>query len=193
MLLVHLHYPNADSHIGERFAECKQLFAVGELFLSDCERARLRRPIRAGQAETMVVAFALEGLAASQARAGLRRLRLTVHVQPVAARRPYVAGPRHPSALDQRPHHAQGDGLPAGQLLDRHELGRVRGADNVNPHLALRARLAQQPKERAQLGSIDAEQARDLADDGDRGPAARLVAPGVDQRGYSPCSPPTRG
>jgi len=122
----------------------------------------------------MVRALALEGLAASQAGARGGRARLTVHV--AAVRRRDIAGPHHRSALDQRPHHAKGNGLPAGQLLDCHELGRVRGADNVNPHLAPCAGLAQQPKERAQLGNIDAEQSRDLADDGHRGPAARLVA-----------------
>lgn len=82
----------------------------------------------------MVRALALEGLAASEAGAGSGRARLAVNV--AAVRRREIAGPHHRSALDQRPHHAQGDGLPAGQLIDRDQLRRVRGADHVNPHLA---------------------------------------------------------
>jgi hypothetical protein len=49
MLLVHLHYPSADTRIGRAFARCKRFFAIGELFsspLSDQVRQPTRNAVR---------------------------------------------------------------------------------------------------------------------------------------------------
>ena len=68
MLLVHLHYPNADRDIGFRFAGYKGLFAVGELYPQSRRlEALLPRLVGARQAEAVVGALVLEGLAAAQA------------------------------------------------------------------------------------------------------------------------------
>ena len=82
MLLVHLHYPNADLHIGQRFAECKHLFAVSELFALHGIRAHLPRPIGTRRTQSIARPGTLEGLAASEAGPGLRRRAVAVNVAP---------------------------------------------------------------------------------------------------------------
>lgn len=71
----------------------------------------------------MVCALALEGTATADAVGRYCWRQLPMHVAVLAAEMRLPLRNHHHSALNQRPHHPQGDGLPAGQLLGLDQRG----------------------------------------------------------------------
>lgn len=77
--------------------------------------AQVPEPVVAVQAQTMVDALALEGLAASEAGPGLRRRAVAVNVAP----EPVCLTERGHGLFREHPHVAQRDRLSPRQALDR--------------------------------------------------------------------------
>lgn len=113
-----------------------------------------------------VVLHKLSGLLKAAGKEGLSD---RIHLWPAdgASKTPMYAG----FAIRQ--------GWDAGVLLDNDEAGEKAKAKITELYVSKMAG----DKEGADLGRRDLEQEGDLADDRDGGPPARLVAPGVDQRG----------